>query len=216
MAGAFHGVSDKLLHVGSVATAIEYRRGDPSMSTKEDSPVVHEGDSDALAQARRLAYEQLCTSYHRITDFRGKLLALLPLATGTGAFLLLNQEAKSPFLGAVGLFGVVVTLRIFAYELRGIQRCHKLEVQGQKLEENLGLIEDEAQFWGAPSRLLGDMLGPPLAGLIVYIAVATAWLYVAGFGFEWWGEEPWGLLIAYVGALAAGWLAVKLIIRPGG
>jgi hypothetical protein len=174
---------------------------------------VSGADTDGRQEALHLAYEQVCKSYEGITEFRGKLLTLLPLATGTGAFLLLDQ-GQSPFLGAVGLFGVVVTFGLFAYELRGIQRCHHLEFQAEVLERELELKQHEGQFWDAPRRLLGDMLGPPLAGLVVYLAVATAWLYVAGFGFDWWNEEPWGLLIGYVGALALGWAVMKRYLMP--
>jgi hypothetical protein len=34
------------------------------------------------------AYNQLCTSYHAIDDFRAKLLGFLPLVTGGGLVLL--------------------------------------------------------------------------------------------------------------------------------
>jgi hypothetical protein len=76
------------------------------------------------------AHERACISYEAITEFRAKLLALLPLATGTGAFLLLERVQKDGeqlrnVLGPIGLFSAVVTLGLFTYELRGIQRCHR-------------------------------------------------------------------------------------------
>jgi hypothetical protein len=179
-------------------------------------------DSGQRREALVPAYEQLCKSYEAITEFRGKLLTLLPLATGTGIFLLLDsrraqdahERGESSFLGAAGLFGVIVTVGLFAYELRGIQRCQHLEFQGKKLEDALQLKQHEGQFSDAPPRLLGDMLGPPLAGLVVYVAVAMAWLYVAGFGFDWWSKEPWGLLVGYVGSLALGWVLMKRYLMP--
>lgn len=36
-------------------------------------------------------YQELCNSYRAIDDFRAKLLGFLPLATGTGIFLLLDK-----------------------------------------------------------------------------------------------------------------------------
>jgi hypothetical protein len=36
----------------------------------------------------RDAYQELCNSYRAVDDFRMKLLAFLPLATGTGVVLL--------------------------------------------------------------------------------------------------------------------------------
>jgi hypothetical protein len=129
--------------------------------------VEGQGDSDPKSSARKVAYERACESYEAITEFRAKLLALLPLATGTGAFLLLDRQVTKPAvdqpLGPIGLLGVVVTAGLFAYELRGMQRCARLEVQASKLEEGLGLNVNEGPFKGQPKRSLKGMLGPPLA-----------------------------------------------------
>jgi hypothetical protein len=114
-------------------------------------------------------------------------LALLPLATGTGAFLLLQKEdtpQNRQLLGPLGLLGFTVTVGLFAYELRGMQRCSRLEVQAFLLEKDLGLGK-EGPFKGQPDRSLGGMLGPPLAGLVVYISTALTWLYIAGVGLDW-------------------------------
>jgi hypothetical protein len=87
-----------------------------------------------------LAYEQVCASYTGITDFRGKLLTLLPLATGAGALLILNESSSnsspSTFLGPVGLFGIIVTMGVYLYEFRGIQRCRRLETQAKHSRHN--------------------------------------------------------------------------------
>lgn len=40
----------------------------------------------------RLAYQQVCSSHNAIADFRAKLLGFLPLASGAGIFLLLNDN----------------------------------------------------------------------------------------------------------------------------
>jgi hypothetical protein len=67
--------------------------------------VGNQDDSDPRATAssmdlrgtpRGLAYGQACASYDAITEFRAKLLALLPLATGTGAFLVLQRVEERP------------------------------------------------------------------------------------------------------------------------
>jgi hypothetical protein len=122
----------------------------------------------------------------RDLGFPRQALALLPLASGAGAFVLLKDTQNEGFLLPIGLLGVVVTLGLFMYELRGIQRCHRLERQAITLERALHLGWNEAQFWSGPGRRLGDMLGPPAAGLVVYIAVVFSWLYVAGVGR--WGH----------------------------
>lgn len=169
---------------------------------------------DLRGTPRGVAYERACASYDAITEFRAKLLALLPLATGTGAFLLLQKVEERPqtkeLLGPIGLLGFVVTLGLFAYELRGMQRCARLEVQACTLEERLPLSSAEGPFRGQPERSLGGMLGPPAAGLIIYLAAAFTWLYVAGFGFSWWASfsrTRW-LLLAYAVVLAGAWVWV--------
>ena len=49
-------------------------------STLDDNPVT--------------LYSGVCQSYQAIDDFRMRLLAMLPLATGTGVFLLLSGKAE--------------------------------------------------------------------------------------------------------------------------
>lgn len=185
------------------------------------SRVANDGGIDLRRDALKVAYEQACKSYQGITDFRGKLLALLPLASGTGVFFLLERnEASEEWLAPIGLFGLVVTIGLFIYELRGIQRCHRLERQAGKLEEAMGLSEEEGGVLHLPKRRLNEMLGPPAASLIVYLAVILAWIYVAGVGREWWGPESkndslWagGFGLGYVGLLFVGWLLVKWLDR---
>jgi hypothetical protein len=64
------------------------------------------------------------------------------------------------------------------------------------------------QLRGQPDRRLRDTIGPPAAGLIVYLAVVFAWLYVAGFGLLLWncgrGFE-WGVLPLYAVVLFVTW-----------
>lgn len=177
-----------------------------------------QSDSDRREKALQLAYQRAADSYEAITEFRGKLLGLLPLATGISAFLLLERQGKNfksggslwP-LGAIGLLGFVVTVGLFAYELRGMQRCHRLERQACTLEERLGLSAEQGPFRGQPKRALCDMLGPPAASLIIYLATAFAWLYVAGVGF--WpsmrSSYAWWPLPAYAVVLLVAWIWVR-------
>ena len=115
----------------------------------------NQGDSTGRDNALALAYERACTNHEAISEFRVKLFGLLPLATGTVSLLLLRQQdTKHPeilqSLGPIGLLGLAVTVGLFAYELRGMQRCHRLEVQAGTLEKQLGLSREEGPFLDNP------------------------------------------------------------------
>jgi hypothetical protein len=130
----------------------------------------------------RMVYQELCASYHGIADFRAKLLGLLPLASGAGIFLLLGEPSGTQplpkTLVAVGVFGFLVTLGLFTYELRGIQRCNALIEVGKALEDELGV---QGQFRLRPGAVNG-IIGTTLAARIIYPAVLAAWLFVALYG----------------------------------
>ena len=131
----------------------------------------------------RLAYEQVFRSHDGIVDFRAKLLALLPLASGAGIFLLLGRSpASNQHLPAIGAFGALVTIGLFLYELRGIQKCYALSACGKLLEKELKLTKPHgiAAFTDEPKPFLG-LLSNALASAVVYSAVFGAWLYVATY-----------------------------------
>lgn len=130
------------------------------------------------------AYKLLCTSYHAIDDFRAKLLGFLPLATGTGIFLLLDKlkgattlptEAKGT-LAACGVFGFLITLGLFAFELYGIKKCSALLLAGQRMESLLGL--DDGQFLKRPQNIAG-IVNEPFASGVIYPATLAAWSFFA-------------------------------------
>lgn len=128
------------------------------------------------------AYGEVCRTYLAVDDFRAKLLALLPIVSGTGGILLLaNKDTFVRYLGPIGVFGVLVTLGLFCYELRGLQRCGKLVDVGLQLEQELQL--KHGQFLtGLEDKALG-FIGATAAGLIVYLSVVLGWMYVASVGF---------------------------------
>lgn len=124
-------------------------------------------------------YDQLCQSYRAIDDFRAKLLALLPLATGGGIFLLVGDrtrvEAINPYLPAIGLFGFVVTLGLFFYEIYGIRKCHALIEAGIQLERSLGITD--GQFRKRPRNVL-YLINEPFATGVIYPAVLAGWMFL--------------------------------------
>src|SRR5215213_11328327 len=86
------------------------------------------------------AYKAACDLYQRIDDFRAKLLGFLPLVSGTGIFLLLNEPIpgdNQKYLFPVGLLGFTVTLGLLLYELRGVQKCIRLINVAASLEKEL-------------------------------------------------------------------------------
>jgi hypothetical protein len=126
-------------------------------------------------------YEQLCNSYRAIDDFRAKLLGFLPLATGTGAFLLITDQAKivsmQNLFKPIGLFGLVITLGLFFYELYAIKKCTRLIEVGKELEKNV-LGVSNGQFARRPPGV-ALLINEPLAASLIYPAVLAAWTFLA-------------------------------------
>jgi hypothetical protein len=139
------------------------------------------------AEAVRTVYAEICGSHAGITDFRAKLLALLPLASGTGLFLLLGEspvsQDKTGYLLPLGFFGGLVTLGLYLYELRGIQVCKMLRERGKRLEEAALLARSglEGAFSARP-RARGFYVGAEGASHLVYSVVIGSWGYLACVG----------------------------------
>jgi hypothetical protein len=129
----------------------------------------------------RAVYQELCNSYRAIDDFRMKLLGLLPLATGAGIFLLINDDqtvrAMLPFLAEIGAFGFLIALGLFCYELYGIKKCHWLIGAAQRLEIEQFKVTD-GQFKNHPEAV-GGFVNEPFAAAVIYPAVLAAWIFLA-------------------------------------
>jgi hypothetical protein len=160
-------------------------------------------ESDA---ALGLAYEQVCASHAALTDFRAKLLALLPIASGAGIFLLL-EEQNLQALPAIGLFGFAVTLGLFIYELTGIRTCIDLRKRGKRLEERLGIPCDKGQFHYPALVGIGSVEG---ASWVVYLSVLLGWAYLAGENDGLWDSGRWLILLGVAGIV----LVLKFRPRP--
>jgi hypothetical protein len=151
-----------------------------------------------------LAYEQLCASHAALTDFRAKLLALLPIASGAGIFLLLEESPDLGALPAIGLFGFAVTLGLSIYEWIGIETCVDLRERGARLEKELGVPPDMGQFQENPRRPLRGPRSVEGASWVVYLSVLLAWAYLAGASGGWWEGLRWLILLA-LGGIALVW-----------
>ena len=151
---------------------------------RESNPgAARNKSTETTRDALLTAYQEVCRSYHAVDDFRAKLLALLPIASGTAGVLLLTKKGiAADHLGPIGLFGLAVTLGLFFYELRGIQRCGCLIEMGENLERELKL--KNAQFVGRPENKAFGFIGATAAGWTVYVAVLLGWTYVTYVGFK--------------------------------
>ena len=130
------------------------------------------------AENLKSVYGQLCDSYRAIDDIRMKLLGLLPIATGAGILVLTKGGASTPAKGLslpIGLFGLVVTLGLFSYELHGIKKCGYFIDAGKKIEADLGIY---GQFQRRPHELAG-FIDEPFSASIIYPAVLASWLFFA-------------------------------------
>lgn len=158
----------------------------------------------------KLAYEKLCESYQAIDDFRAKLLALLPIASGGGIFVLLNKDAESTlakFSGPIGLFGMLVTVGLLAYELYGIRKCHAVILTAQEVESRLGMT---GPFTARPRALQG-FINEPFAAGIVYPAVMAAWAFIGLYFYAPYGS-CWAAVIIFAAGFA-GMLAYNLYAK---
>jgi hypothetical protein len=172
-----------------------------------------------VEQAIQVVYQETCATHGTIADFRAKLLALLPIASSAGIFVLFGQFTGDDrkLLAPIGLFGLAVTFGLFMYELRGIEDCTALRRRAWNMEQRLGIPKDLSQFgdWPGGKRNLADEIG---AAWIVYPAVLASWVFVAGAGFmSLTGRWPSWLTIAVGIALVTAYLVVvTLALSPWG
>ena len=141
--------------------------------------------TDAKCAALRAVYEEISRAHESVASFRAKLLALLPLASGTGllAILSIDQAKQSQHLLAIGIFGAFVTFALYMYEMRGIQRCGILRKRGQRLEEELIGSGIEGAFAGSPAPRF-FLAANTWAARIIYPATTSVWAYVAFCGVD--------------------------------
>lgn len=166
------------------------------MSLSPEERTINEARVNALEPL----YAEVCKAHGAITDFRGKLLALVPTLSGAAFTLIIGtrKDFDLRLLLPVGLFGAVVTLGLFCYELRGMLLCVELRNRGGELERVMQLPEPdaEAEMRGHflerlehskirdAFRLLKEnwIISVPTASFIVYGSVILGWVVVTAFG----------------------------------
>ncbi len=126
-------------------------------------------------------YNDLCTSYRAIDEFRAHLLGFLPLATAGGGGVFALTGGKQKLLEPVAIFGVFITIGLYAYELYGITKCHYLIKTGEYLERQAHIPGQFATRPGPALRALNE----PFAAAVIYPAVVAAWTFMAVHGPHW-------------------------------
>lgn len=160
------------------------------------------------------AYNQVCSAHDRIADFRGKLLALLPIASAGGLFLFISKKGISDgvkaYLGPIGIFAVLASLDLLAHELRVIQRCFYLQRCARMLESKIpdSMCEFGAFTFTSKAR---NWTGAPLAAALIYPAVIGAWIYMSleGFGVSCMVKGVSSVCIGVASAAGIGFLVLK-------
>jgi hypothetical protein len=121
-------------------------------------------------------YAQVGENYRQIDDLRLRLLALLPLATGTGLLVLLGGHSVSAAIDVpAGVFGMVATLSLYFYELHGVEKCAHYIYRGASLENDLVV---PGSFTNRPHQIFG-VVSELLPSALIYPASFAGWLFLA-------------------------------------
>jgi hypothetical protein len=194
-----------------------------------DEPVSDKPVSDKPVSQLQIMYDKVATQHDKIDDFRAKLLALLPIATGIGLFALVKDAPNDiGFFLPIGIFGAIASFGLFVHELRGITECYMLIELGAALENKLtpkmklrGAFSGRSS-WGFAWYVIPSWYVIPrmkivphnktnvsrtnvsreTAALIVYPTVIAAWVFLAG----WPLGLVWSLALSLlVLAVTVGW-----------
>ena len=135
---------------------------------------AHGIDDDRAAMFA--VYAQVGDNYRAIDDLRLRLLALLPLATGTGILVLLGSHGVSAAVGVpVGVFGMIATISLYFYELHGVEKCAHYIDRGAQLEHDLHV---PGSFTNRPHHIFG-VVSELLPSALIYPASLAGWLFLA-------------------------------------
>jgi hypothetical protein len=147
-------------------------------------------------------YKDICNNIRVTDDISFKLLGIVPLASGadSGALTILEKskllEGSHPELVVVGLsaLGALITLGLFRWEIRNIQKCLWLIARAANFETEI-LHQKNLQFSGMAKKehldaktmddipvpsLLKTPWGKTQSEKLVYLASIGAWLVPLG------------------------------------
>ena len=170
--------------------------------------VDEHGDRPAILTV----YAELSNNYRAIDELRLKLLALLPLATGTGILVFLGRSGAASGLDAsayvavpVGVFGMVATVSLYFYELHGVEKCAHFIHRGDLIERQLDVY---GSFRNRPHHIFG-VVSELLPTMIIYPTSLATWLFVAlsAVRHHWFGVDA---RVVVAGAAAVVTLAASV------
>lgn len=127
----------------------------------------------------KLDYDQTTKYYYALADIRFKLLALVPIVTGT-AISVVDKSGPPELIIFVGILGFVVTLGILIYDQRNTQIYDAIVSRAQRLERLLQL-QGGAFSDRPPERLclFGYIyIWHDRALAIIYSAALAGWTYL--------------------------------------
>ena len=104
-------------------------------------------------------YTEICNSWRKLTDVRFKLLGLVPVVSGFFLIRALSEGDLSPDIRVgIAVFGLIVTLALWAYEVRNSQLYDDLISRGRRIEAELGV--NTGHFRGRLESSSRYLLGP--------------------------------------------------------
>lgn len=135
----------------------------------------------------KTADKRICAAHDQVSDVRAKLLALRPITFRHRHIFFVSDKKPADesliHLFPVGIFGALITIGLFFYELRGIQKCRDLIACAKRLEKEL--VPDLWQYGTFNFRqnaALGGFVGATGAALVIYPTVISGWIYVSAIG----------------------------------
>jgi hypothetical protein len=104
-------------------------------------------------------YTEICISWRKLTDVRFKLLGLVPVVSGFFLIRALSGgDLSSDIRVGIAVFGLIVTLALWAYEVRNSQLYDDLISRGRRIEAELGV--NTGHFRGRLESSSRYLLGP--------------------------------------------------------
>ena len=137
-------------------------------------------------------YEQICTNIRVTDDISFKLMGLLPLISGAGlvTILLSAHPPGATMLVLLSLFAAAISLGLFRWELRNIQKCNRLITYADKFEkkalEHSDLKEAYVELPQSPQHI-----GKGQAEKFIYPVTILTWLVFPFLLVSPDQPEPW-------------------------